>query len=1109
MDSKRLLKKTFAALLLSMLCLVSFAQNRTVTGVVLDNRGDPVIGANIKVVSDATVGTITDIDGNFSLSVPATAKRLEVSFIGMQSQQVDIVVGQPIHVTLSEDAEVLDEVVVIGYQTVKRKDLTGSVASVNGKNIAATPVSNVAQALQGKLPGVNVTSQDGRPDAEVSIRVRGGGSISQSNEPLILIDGVAGTLSDIPSDQVESIDVLKDASSTAIYGARGANGVILVTTKGAKEGKISVAYSGYAKFNTPTKYIESLDPYDYLAYTWANADANGSAYVTPFVHLYGLENGGIEKYRGMKSDDIQRDVYNSSFSHSHDLTVNGGTEMTKVLFSVNYVDEQGMKINSYSKRANVSLKVNQKILKNLDLGLDVRYTDAESMSEEGTTSGSGSILSSAYRFRPIATEHIYGDLDAFREGNMEQYGKFSQWDMYSPYNRILDNEPLKQRQALRSTASLNWGIIKGLTYHTDLSLNRSWNQNKIWKGPVAVANPYLDDATGEKLYAGDAELEKTDKWGMRWTNTLSYDFNINKAQRLNVLLGHEVTNSGGSGMKITADHFPANFTKENAFAMINQYDKDASTNATPFSSSIDTPGRILSFFGRLNYNLLERYLLTVTFRADGSSKFSPDHRWGYFPAAALAWRVSEEPFMASTKSWLDNLKLRLSYGEVGNDGISSDLWSQTWTSETDSRWLYALNGGTMPSYDLSSAQMANADLKWETTITRNLGLDFGFFDNRVWGSVDVYWNTTKDLLMNTPLPGITGFTSTYDNVGQTSNKGLELSLSGVVFKNKDWNVTAGFNINFNKNNVDELAEGITGIYGTQWVSQNNPSNDYLLKEGSPVGLVRGLVYDGFYTTNDFTYADGVYTLKEGIADVSSTIVPTFHGVEGGRPTGQNAYPGMAKYKNLNDEGNSKGVIDTEDYTVIGDMNPVHTGGFNINANYKNFDLGLYFNWSYGNEIYNVNKLASLYGYKESGVYENKLSILKNAYKIYDVVNGNLTRLESPAELEAANVNASLPLCYNEQGVVSTLGIEDGSYLRLNTVTLGYTLPKAWLNKAGISNLRVYGTVYNLFTITGYSGLDPEVSANANLNKAVYPTPGLDWGTYPRARSFVVGVNLNF
>lgn len=1102
MNLKRLIKRTVTTLLMSMFCLISFAQSRIVSGVVLDSRGEPVIGANIRLVDDANTGTITNIDGQFTLSVPNAAKELEVSFIGMQTQKVAIVTGKPINVTLSEDAEVLDEVVVIGYQTVKRKDLTGSVASVNGKDIATTPVANVAQALQGKLPGVNVSSQDGRPDAEISIRVRGGGSISQSNEPLILIDGVSGTLSDIPADQVESIDVLKDASSTAIYGARGANGVILVTTKGAKEGKITVSYNGYAKFNTPVKYLDALEPYDYLKYTWANADANGQAYREPFEKLYGLENGGIERYRGMASDDIQKDVYNSSFSHSHDLTVNGGTENTKVLFSVNYMDEQGMKINSYSKRANVSLKVDQKIRKNFNLGLDVRYTDAESMSDEGTTSGAGSVLSYAYRFRPIATEHILGDLNALREGNMEHYGKNSQWDTYSPVNRLSDYEPLKQRQVLRSTISANWELIKGLTYHTDLSLNRSWSTNKTWSG--AIYKNYIDETTGEKTFAGDADYQKSDSWGMRWTNTLSYDMTFAKVHRLNLMAGHEVTNSGGSNIRIQANHFPVNFTKENAFAMINQYDK-VEGSTTSFSSGTNTPGRILSFFGRANYNLMERYLLTFTFRADGSSKFSPSHRWGYFPAAAFAWRISEESFMKSI-SWLNSLKFRASYGQVGNDGISANLWSQTWTSETDKRWQYALGNKLNSAYDLTSEQMANTDLKWETTITRNIGLDFTVLDSRLWGTVDLYWNTTKDLLMLTPLPGITGFTSTYDNVGQTSNKGLELSLSGVIFKNKDWNITASANINFNKNNVDELAPGITGLYGTQWIQSNKPNDDYILQEGSPVGMVRGLVYDGFYTPDDFTYENGCYTLKPGIPDLSSAIVPAFHGIgDNERPSGQIAYPGMAKFKNL--DGNN--IIDTDDYTIIGDMNPVHTGGFNVNATYKNFDLGLYFNWSYGNEIYNANKLASLYGYKETGVYENKLAILNNAYKIYDVVDGQLVRFNTPEDLNRINKDASLPLSYNETGIVSTLGIEDGSYLRLNTLTLGYTLPQKLLKRIGIENLRVYGSVYNLLTITGYSGLDPEVNANSALNKAVYPTTGLDWGTYPRARSFVFGVNLKF
>lgn len=1119
MRRKRSELKSKLLLLLAFIFISAFevyAQDVMVRGSVKDNTNEPIIGATVKVVGNATVGTLTDVYGNFSLSVPQNAKRLEINFVGMQSLTVDIVPGQPIDAILKENVEQLDEIVVIGYQSVRRKDLTGSVASVTGKAIADIPVANVAQALQGKLPGVNIISQDGRPDASVSIRVRGGGSISQSNEPLILVDGVAvSSLSDIPGDQVESIDVLKDASSTAIYGARGANGVILVTTKSAKEGKVTVNYSGYVKFNEPTKYLESLSPYDYLAYKWAVADAYdpSGAYRVPFEKLYGLganagsNTGGIDSYKNVAKYDIQKDVYNSSVSHNHDLSISGGSESTKVLFSANYMDEQGLKLNSYRKRANISLKVNQKILKNLTVNLDTRYTDTENMGNEGTTSGSGSTLSSAYRFRPIATQDILGDLGALSDGGyIDSYGKFSQWDNRSPVSIINDRENLSLYQNLRATLSLDWTIIKGLTYHTDLTLGRSWNQMKNWTGPTPSSDndrSYLNDATGEIFFAGDVDYRKSDSWNMRWTNTLSYDVTIGKDHKLNLLGGQEVTNSGGSYLRIAATKFPSNFTKDNAFAMISQYNK--TDGVVNLYSGINTPGRILSFFGRANYSMLDRYLLTFTFRADGSSKFSPDHRWGYFPAAALAWRMSEESFMKEL-NWLDNLKLRASYGEVGNDGIDSDKWSQTWSAEGDNRWQYTINNQYLPSYDLSSDQMANKDLKWETTITRNLGLDFTVLNNRLWGTIDVYKNTTKDLLMLTTLPGITSFTSTYANIGQTSNKGLELSLTGVIYKDKDWNVTAGANINFNKGNVDKLAEGITGLYGTQWIQQNRPLDDYILKEGSPVGLVRGLIYDGFYTTSDFNYANGVYTLKDGVADVSSAIVPSFFGPAAGeRPSGQIAYPGMAKYRDLDNSG----TIDTDDYDIIGDMNATHTGGFNISASYKNFDLGMYFNWSYGNDVYNVNKLGSLYGYSRGGVYENKLAFMKDAYKIYDIVNGQLTRVNTPAELDALNVNATLPLAYNEMGVVSTLGIEDGSYLRLNTLTLGYTFSKQLMRKAGISNLRIYGTVYNLMTITGYSGLDPEVSANSNVNSAVYPTPGLDWGTYPRARSFVVGLNLNF
>jgi len=361
--------------------------------------------------------------------------------------------------------------------------------------------------------------------------------------------------------------------------------------------------------------------------------------------------------------------------------------------------------------------------------------------------------------------------------------------------------------------------------------------------------------------------------------------------------------------------------------------------------------------------------------------------------------------------------------------------------------------------------------------------------------------------MLTDIPSITGFTTTFANIGQTSNKGVELSLSGVVFKNRDWNITAGANINFNRGNIDELAEGLQSAYGTQFLQSGIPNADYILLEGKPVGIVKGYKMDGkgYYTPEDFNFdaATGMYTLKEGVPDLSKAFVSYLGGLV---PGSQQAYPGLPKFV----DSIKDGVIDEKDYVEIGNMNANHTGGFNINTNFKNFDLGLYFNWSYGNDIYNANKLATLYNLnKGGGLYGNKQAIVKDSYTLFEIQNGNLVRLVTPDKLNAANANATLPSTYLQQGYVSDIGIEDGSYLRLNTLNVGYTLPKQLLDKAKIGNIRIYGSIYNVFTLSTYTGLDPEVNTNDNMNNARYPTPGLDWGTYPRARQFVIGLNATF
>jgi TonB-linked SusC/RagA family outer membrane protein len=1088
-----------------------FAQqvNTTVSGTVRDDKGQTLPGVSVSL-KGTTKGTVTDVRGHYTLQI-GTDGTLVFSYVGYGPTQEIINKRTTIDVTLKETEKSLNEVVVIGYGTVKRRDLTGAVSSVSGKDIAAVPVANVAMAMQGKLPGVNITSQDGRPGGSIDIRVRGGTSISQSNQPLVLIDGIPGNLNDIPGDQVESVDVLKDASAAAIYGSRGANGVVLVTTKSGKVGKTNVSYNGYIKINTPVKYLQALGPYDYLKYVWANAAANSATYQTPFEQLYGLgansgkNTGGIESYRNLPTDDMQRQVYKQSVSWNHALTISGGTDRTKVLFSATYSDDEGMKIQSYQRRATAAFKLTQKVFDNVTFDINTRYANTPTLDDEGTTSGSGSILSSAYRFRPIATDHILGDLTALTaSNNIYQYGKNALWDNYSPAARAADYDPLTTSSNFVGIASLNWVIIKGLTYHTDFSGNGFWGQRKYWSG--AIYNNFIDDITGNKLYAGNVDYRKNDSWGLRWANTLAYEFVINKDHKFNLLAGTEVSNSGGTGMSIQANHFPSNFNEQTAFAQINQYDPVAGSAA--FSSSVNFPDRLNSYFGRLLYSYMDKYLLTATFRADGSSKFTPANRWGYFPAAAVAWRVAQEDFMKEIK-WVDDLKIRAAYGEVGNNNIAAGAYAQTWGAVTDPRSEYDINHTLHPAYQLATpSTLANPNLKWETTITRDLGTDFTLFGDKLSGTVDVYWNTTKDLLLNTSIPGITGFTNTLANIGQTSNKGIEISLLGTVLKTTDWNITAGGNINFNKNNVDKLADNVNPLYGTAWAgSALYPASDYILVAGRPVGLVRGLTYAGTYTPADFTYNNGLYTLKPGVPDVSSAIAGVMHGLTTGtdRPAGQNAYPGMAKYKDLNGDGK----IDDSDLSVIGNTTPKFTGGFNFNVTYKNIDLGLNFNYSVGNDIYNANKLASLYGPKEGGVYENKLAILNNAYKIYDVENGQLVRLRTPDQLNAVNAGSTLPLAYSETGVTSTLGIENGSFLRLNTATIGYTVSKKVLSKIGISSMRVYGSVYNVLTITGYSGLDPEVGVNNNANNSTYPTTGLDFGAYPRARSFIMGVNLNF
>lgn len=1089
MNRLLLLRRVYSTFLLSMFCVLAFAQGKQIIGVIKDGTGEPMIGVNV-LVKGTTNGTITDFDGKFAISDVKNSDVLTITYVGYVQQSIPVGNQTTFNIILKEDTETLDEVVVIGYGTVKKRDLTGSVASVSNETLTANPVSDVSQALQGKLAGVSVTSQDGRPGAEVSIRVRGGGSITQSNDPLFIVDGFpVSSISDIPADQIETIDVLKDASSTAIYGARGANGVILVTTKGAKTDKLSVTYNGYVQTKAAAKTLDPLSAQDYVKYQWAYADAlsgNGDG-VAKYFGLGAAYGNHFADYANVDVHDWTDDMLRNAIAHTHNLSISGGSEKTKFVLNVNYLNDEGIKINSGYNRFNTSLKLNQELLKNLKLDVDIRYSEDQTTGKESSTNGKGSLLSGAYRWRPI--DNPLGDpnaLSGFAMGadNIDAaYG--------SPVDWTNDVQNIARKQRVRSIAALSWDIIEGLTLRAEVGAGRNWGETKYYENGLTQ---------GHKV----AKLTRSEGYNLRNVNTLNYQVQgLSDKHSLSFLLGQETIVSKSNSTEIEGHGYPAGFDFDQAFGMIDQTDKSLAKDK--FSNSIGTPDKTVSFFARANYSLLDRYLLTVTFRADGSSRFAPNHRWGYFPAGALAWRLSDESFMEGTRSWLDNLKLRLSYGMAGADNIDASLWRETWESTT-----VTFNGQTYSGYK-PSGMLSNPDLKWETTISRNIGLDFGFFNNRLSGTIDAYWNTTKDLLMCIPIDETTGYSYQYQNIGQTSNKGIEIALNYDILRTKDFTLGVSATYNYNHNNIDELADNIIAQYGSQWASNSTtPTYDYEFREGKSVGLIRGYICDGYYTTADFNYdpATQMYTLKPGVADLGTQVgnYPNHYNL----PEGQVAFPGAIKLRDL--DGN--GVAGTEDVADLGEITHPHTGGFNLNMTWKDIDFSAGFAWAAGGHVYNVNSLINMYGQKDIALGANKLEFISDCYQIYDIQNGELVRVVEPDALDALNTGAKYGVPYMENGTVLSTFVEDASFLRLNTLTIGYTFPKAWTKKIGMQRARVYATAGNLFTITGYSGIDPEVNADPNksttaANTGNYPLLGMDYGTYPRARTFTFGVNITF
>ena len=1062
-------------LLVTLISLSVSAQTQTVKGTVTDKTGETVIGASVVEKGNPSNGTITDIDGNYTLTVPAKAT-IVFSYVGYTTQEAAVKGQSVINIVMSEDAQALEEVVVIGYGSVKKKDLTGLVATVNSEVLAAVPVASATEAMTGKMAGVQITTTEGSPDAEMKIRVRGGGSITGDNTPLFIVDGFpVESISDIPASDIEDMTVLKDASSTAIYGSRGANGVILVTTKSGKEGKVNVSYNAYYSWKKIAKTLDVLSASDYAKWQYELALLkNNGKDLSSYENFFG-KYADIDLYNGIAENDWQ-DLTFGRIGHTfnHNLSITGGSDKVKYSFNYAHMNDKAIMEGSNFKRDNFSLKLNTKPTKNTTVDFTIRYAETDILG------GGANDVSSTYdsdkrlKYSVIYTPIPLKNLDSSAGSEDDDLG-----NLYDPLVSISDNDRKQERKSLNMAGSFGWEIFKNFKVKAELGYDDYRNNDQRFWGTTTYYIKNVPAAANQGKPA--IQLQETNRHKFRSTNTVSYDFSKllkNDKHHLNALIGHEWIVTKSSKLTNIVHGFPEGFTADQAWKLTSM--------GTPYNidNYLNPDDKLLSFFGRVNYDFDSKYLFSATFRADGSSKFSEGNQWGYFPSAALAWRVSSEPFMESTREWLDDLKLRFSYGTAGNNNIPSGQMVQTYANSATA-WI---NGFT--NYWAPSKTMANPDLKWETTITRNLGLDFTILGGKLNGNIEAYINTTKDLLIQFPVGG-TGYDNQYRNMGKTQNKGIEATINWTAVNKKNWGLNFSANIGFNKNEIKDL--GMMDDFGaeTYWAS-SEIGNDFWIAKGGSVGQMYGYKSAGRYEVSDFEGYDAdknAWILKDGVVDCTSAV--------------GKVRPGTMKLQDLSGkDGQPDGVIDANDKTIIGDANPDATGGFSINARAYGFDLSANFNFSIGNDIYNANKIE----FTSTGKYQYRNMIDEMASgKRWTNLNADGTLCNDPVKLAEMNANTTMWSPYTDRMIFSDWAVEDGSFLRLNTLTLGYTLPTELVKKASIKSLRFYVTAYNVFCLTSYSGYDPEVSSVRKTNL----TPGVDYSAYPKSRQFVVGVNLNF
>lgn len=1045
-----------------------FAQGKQITGTVTASDTKLGAGSVSVTVKGTKTAVTTDAEGKYKITVDSKATTLVFSSASFVTYETAINGRTVIDVELIADVKALDDVVVVGYSTIKRRDLTSAVSSLNSKALKDFPLSSAAEALQGKLAGVTLSVTEGAPGADVLVRVRGGSSITQDNGPLYIVDGVQveNALSVLSPQDIASVDVLKDASSTAIYGVRGSNGVIIITTKAGRNGKTQVSYNGSFGYRKLPEFQDVLQPYDFVVWQWERTRGNAQDSAN-FAQTYGTTWDTLANYKNAPFVNWQDLVFGrkAAFS-SHNVAINGGNQNTTFNLSFTANKEEGIQIESGFDRKLVNFKIDHKVSDKFKFGFTARYIDQEIQGIGTTNSGTRATnrLRHTINYRPFELNSATGGIDDFDEA----YYLASS----GATNPVILTKAEYRRQYFKGTyltGYINFNIMKNLVFRSTIGFDNGNTRTELFYSKITAT-------ARNSASLPVASIGIQNSWSINNSNTLQWSVNdFRKHHDISVLAGQEVLDVSQKQSSTETRYFPADIDAKKALANMG-LGSAPSGSSQPLPTSFEEPrARLASFFGRVSYGYDDKYLFNANLRYDRSSKFISDNATLISPSASIAWRFSKEHFMDKA-TWINDAKLRIGIGSVGNNRIGNLLYQQLYGVTGQ----YAINHSILPGFAPSA--LANPDLEWEKNKTFNFGIDLAMIKNRLNFTMDVYRNTANDLLLSVQIPATTGYSNQLQNVGGTKNSGVEFQIGAIPIQKKNFTWNTNFNISFNKNEVTSLGGQPQQTRNSGWQGSDGV-DDYLVKVGEPVGLMYGFVTDGFYPVSDFDYnsTTRVYTPKAGVP--KNLIYGT--------------QPGTLRWKDLDHND----TLDARDRKVIGNANPDFTGGWTNQFSYKGFDLSVFVNFVVGNDIYNANKIEWTDG---AFTNLNMLNIMKDRFTNINPTTGAV--VTDPAELTKLNENAKIwsPVRV-QRWWLHSWAVEDGSYLRINNITLGYTVANKVTQKLKIASFRVYATVNNLATITKYSGYDPDVTAR----RSDPLTPGVDFAAYPRARTFLAGVNVTF